>query len=98
MEMRGGMDGLRSLLGIPQSNAPSTVPVRNSATAQSSAPGADHATLSSFAQSVALGQADGDVRMEKVAGIQAALAAGTYNVSAGAVASRLVDAMLAGDR
>jgi anti-sigma28 factor (negative regulator of flagellin synthesis) len=34
--------------------------------------------------------------MEKVAAIQAVLAAGTYNVSAAPVASRIVDAMLAG--
>jgi anti-sigma28 factor (negative regulator of flagellin synthesis) len=34
------------------------------------------------------------VRPEKVAGIQAALAAGTYNVPASAVAAKLVDAML----
>ena len=36
------------------------------------------------------------VRMEKVAAIQAALAAGTYDVPASAVASKLVDAMLGG--
>jgi anti-sigma28 factor (negative regulator of flagellin synthesis) len=33
--------------------------------------------------------------MDKVASIQAALAAGTYNVSPGAIASKLVDSMLA---
>ncbi len=35
-----------------------------------------------------------EVRMDKVAGIQAALAAGTYKVPTGAVASRVVDSML----
>ena len=39
-----------------------------------------------------------DVRTEKVAAVQAALAAGTYNVPASAVASKMVDAMLSGDR
>jgi anti-sigma28 factor (negative regulator of flagellin synthesis) len=34
--------------------------------------------------------------MDKVAGIQAALASGSYSVSAGAVASKVVDSMLAG--
>jgi anti-sigma28 factor (negative regulator of flagellin synthesis) len=34
--------------------------------------------------------------MDKVSSIQAALGAGTYNVPASAVASKLVDAMLAG--
>jgi anti-sigma28 factor (negative regulator of flagellin synthesis) len=34
--------------------------------------------------------------MDKVASIQAALAAGSYNVSAGAVAAKVVDSMLGG--
>jgi anti-sigma28 factor (negative regulator of flagellin synthesis) len=34
--------------------------------------------------------------MDKVAAIQAALAAGTYNVSASDVASKVVDSMLGG--
>jgi len=37
-----------------------------------------------------------EVRMDKVAAIQAALAAGTYNVSALDVASKVVDSMLDG--
>jgi negative regulator of flagellin synthesis FlgM len=37
---------------------------------------------------------DSDVRMNKVATIQAALAAGTYDVSASEVASKVVDSML----
>jgi anti-sigma28 factor (negative regulator of flagellin synthesis) len=35
--------------------------------------------------------------MDKVTGVQAALAAGTYNVPPMAVASKMVDAMLSGD-
>jgi negative regulator of flagellin synthesis FlgM len=38
------------------------------------------------------------VRMDKVAGIQAALAAGTYNVPPALVATRMVDAMLGGQQ
>jgi anti-sigma28 factor (negative regulator of flagellin synthesis) len=34
------------------------------------------------------------VRADKVAGVQAAMAAGTYNVPAAAVASKVVDSML----
>jgi Anti-sigma-28 factor, FlgM len=37
---------------------------------------------------------DEDVRTEKVAEIRAALAAGTYNVPASALAAKLVDSML----
>jgi anti-sigma28 factor (negative regulator of flagellin synthesis) len=33
--------------------------------------------------------------MDKVAGVQAALAAGTYNVPPSAVASKMVDSMMA---
>ena len=36
---------------------------------------------------------DTEVRMDKVASIQAALTAGTFKVSAGAVASRVVNSM-----
>jgi anti-sigma28 factor (negative regulator of flagellin synthesis) len=36
--------------------------------------------------------------MDKVASVQAALEAGTYNVPASAVASRVVDAMLGGEQ
>jgi anti-sigma28 factor (negative regulator of flagellin synthesis) len=38
------------------------------------------------------------VRADKVSAIQGALAAGTYNVPASAVAGKVVDAMLAGGR
>jgi anti-sigma28 factor (negative regulator of flagellin synthesis) len=37
---------------------------------------------------------DSDVRTEKVTSVQMALAAGTYDVSTSAVASKMVDAML----
>jgi hypothetical protein len=43
---------------------------------------------------VALSATDSDVRMDKVASIQAALASGTYNVPASAVASKMVDSMM----
>lgn len=96
MDMRSGLDGLRSLLGVPQTATPAASPVRNSATAGTSAAAADRATLSQAASEAA--QAGGDVRTEKVAAIQAALASGTYSVPATAVASSIIDAMLAGAR
>jgi negative regulator of flagellin synthesis FlgM len=52
------------------------------------------ATFSSAASEVAQTAGDANVRMDKVAGIQAALAAGSYNVPASAVASKVVDSML----
>lgn len=93
MDIRGSLEGLKSLLGTPATApAPSQQP-RSSGTA-GSALGSDLATFSSAGSEVAQTAGDATVRMDKVAGIQAALAAGSYNVSAGAVASKVVDSML----
>lgn len=96
MDIRSGLDGLRSLLGVPQTPASAATPVRNGATAGTAAAAADHATLSQAASQAAQTSAGDDVRMDKVTAIQAALASGTYSVPATAVASRMVDAMLVG--
>jgi negative regulator of flagellin synthesis FlgM len=92
------LDGLKSLLGVPQAVAPAASPVRNGSAAGAFAVASDRATLSSAASEMAQTMAGEDVRGEKVASIQAALAAGTYSVPASAVASSLVDSMLAGGR
>jgi negative regulator of flagellin synthesis FlgM len=55
----------------------------------------DCATLSSAGSEVSTGSDSDGVRMDKVAAVQAALASGTYSVPASAVASKMVDAMLA---
>ncbi|MGC2639102.1 MAG: flagellar biosynthesis anti-sigma factor FlgM, partial [Acidobacteriaceae bacterium] len=54
----------------------------------------DEATLSPAASLAAQAAPDSDVRMDKVAAVQQALAAGTYNVPAGAVAGKVIDQML----
>jgi negative regulator of flagellin synthesis FlgM len=96
MDIRSGLDGLKSLLGVmPQTVAPTGTSVRNGSAAEAPAVGSDRATLSNAASEMAQLPAGDEVRAGKVAGIQAALAAGTYNVSASAVASRVVDSMLA---
>ncbi len=93
MDIRSSLDGLRSLLGV--NPAPLSSPQPKGTSAASGSPfDADRATLSSAASEVSQSLADDGVRPEKVAGIQAALAAGTYDVPASAVASKLVDAML----
>lgn len=95
MDLRTSLDGLKSLLGsstvaAPAASRAGSAAATNGANALSS----DSATLSSAGSEVSLTSSGSDVRMDKVAAVQAALAAGTYNVPASAVASRLVDAML----
>jgi negative regulator of flagellin synthesis FlgM len=88
------LDGLRSLFGVEtRSTAPAAT--RNGAQAGASELTGDHATLSNAGSEASLGSAGDGVRMEKVAAVQAALAAGTYSVPASAVASKMIDAMLA---
>jgi negative regulator of flagellin synthesis FlgM len=93
MDIRTSLDGLKSLLGVA---SPATAPPagKSAAAAGPSALSSDSATVSNAGNEVALTAADSDVRPEKVASIQAAIASGTYNVPASSVASRMVDAMM----
>lgn len=91
MDTRNTVDGLKTLLGVPSTAAPAQ-PVKSKPA--SGALAGDHATVSSAASEVFESAADQGVRAEKVAAVQAALAAGSYNVPASAVAAKVVDAML----
>jgi negative regulator of flagellin synthesis FlgM len=93
MDIRNSLDSLKSLLGVTQPAA-AAIPSKASGATTPSALPSDSATVSSAASQVALTASDSEVRMDKVSSIQAALAAGTYNVPASAVASKMVDAML----
>jgi negative regulator of flagellin synthesis FlgM len=95
MDIRSSLEGLKQLLGTPAA-APVSAQQPKSAAVGGSGLGADRATLSSAGNEVSQTAGDSTVRMDKVAGIQAALAAGSYNVSASAVASKVVDSMLGG--
>jgi flagellar biosynthesis anti-sigma factor FlgM len=100
MDIRNSRDGLRSLLGVNQSPAPAP-PAKGGSAAARVGGGfdSDRATLSEAANEVSQSFEGEGVRTEKVAEVQASLAAGTYDVPAAAVASKLVDAMLsAGQR
>jgi negative regulator of flagellin synthesis FlgM len=94
MDIRSSLDGLKSLLGAPPATPAAPQTVKGGAAASSNALGSDQATFSSAGNEVSLTAADTGVRADKVANIQAALAAGSYNVPASAVASKLVDVML----
>ncbi len=97
MDIRNSLDGLKSLLGV-ESTAPAAArPTRNSRT-DDNALGSDRATLSSAGSEVSQAAREDGVRTEKVASIQAALAAGTYAVPAASVATKVVDAMLGGQK
>jgi flagellar biosynthesis anti-sigma factor FlgM len=93
MDIRNSLDGLRSLLGVNPAAQPATG-AKSSATTTGSALVSDQATLSSAGSEVSLTAGEDGVRADKVSSVQAALAAGTYNVPASAVASKIVDAML----
>ena len=97
MDIHNSLDGLKSLLGV-NPTTPSAPENKNAAAtgAAGSALLSDRATLSSAGSEVSQGISEDGVRTEKVASIQAALAAGTYNVPASAVAAKMVDAMLGG--
>jgi negative regulator of flagellin synthesis FlgM len=96
MDIRSSLDGLKSLLGVTPSDPTATAATqaKSSTTASASALGSDSATLSSAGSEVSLTAADDGVRTDKVVTIQSALATGTYDVPATAVASKVVDAML----
>jgi negative regulator of flagellin synthesis FlgM len=95
MDIRSNLDGLKSLLGV-EATSPQAAQAKGRSTASPSTLTSDQATLSSAGSEVSLTASDPGVRMDKVAAVQAALAAGTYDVPASAVASRVVDSMLDG--
>jgi flagellar biosynthesis anti-sigma factor FlgM len=94
MDIRSGLEGLRSLLGVPQTTTAPVQPSRSGASQESNPLSSDRATLSSVGSSVAETAGDADVRKDKVDQIRTAIIAGTYSIPASAVAPKLVDTML----
>ncbi len=93
MDIRSSMDGLRSLLGV-NPTATSAAQSKSSTAATGSSFDSDKATFSSAASEVSQSASAENVRADKVASVQSALAAGTYNVPASVVASKVIDSML----
>jgi negative regulator of flagellin synthesis FlgM len=98
MDIRSSVEGLKTLLGVPSAGLERAQPVKpGAAAAKASSPlVGDHATLSTAGTEVAQTANESGVRTEKVVAVEAALAAGTYNVPSAAVAGKVVDAMLGG--
>lgn len=93
MEIHNSLNGVNSFASISPA-ATSSEQVKGTSSAGQAASVSDHATLSSTGSGMSQIATDGDVRMDKVASIQAALSAGTYNVPASKVASSIVDSLL----
>ncbi len=103
-----GMDGINSLqkmLGALKTNDSTNVNATSAAGKTGSAAGlvssikvtgntVDSAKLSAAGGLAAQATDTSDVRLTKVAELKAAIAGGTYNVSASAVADKMVEGML----
>ena len=94
MEIRNTTEDLKALLGVAPPSSSMAQQIRGGSAAGQGALTGDRATLSGAGTEVSLSAADETVRMDRVAEVQAALAAGTYQIPAKAVATKLVDAML----
>jgi negative regulator of flagellin synthesis FlgM len=98
MDIRNSLDGLRTLLGVNPTVPSAPQGKTAGATIGSSGFDSDRATLSSAGNEVSQAVSGDDVRIDKVAAVQASLATGSYDVPASAVASKLIDAMLGADQ
>lgn len=91
MNIQNNLQGLQQLFASQEVTGHSSGKAAGATTVGSSA---DEATLSSAASAAAQAAPDSDVRMDKVAQVQKALAEGTYNVASSDVANSMIDAML----
>lgn len=97
MNLSGIFNGLPDLFRSQQTGnaAPTSGSVKTSSAPMSEANGGktDQADLSSTGLAAAQ-SASSDVRMEKVQSVRSAMDAGTYQVSAGAVADKIMQSLL----
>jgi flagellar biosynthesis anti-sigma factor FlgM len=93
VEIRNSLNSLNSIQELTKV-APTVTQAQSGAAAAKKESLSDRATLSSAANVIAQAAANGDVRTEKTAEIQAALAAGSYHVEPAFVAVKVVDSML----
>jgi negative regulator of flagellin synthesis FlgM len=91
MNVHNNLQGLQQLFASQEVAGNSS---GRTASPESGSGSADEATLSSAASAAAQAAPDSDVRMEKVAQVQKALAEGTYSVASSDVANRMIETML----
>jgi negative regulator of flagellin synthesis FlgM len=92
MNVSNNLQALQQLFSSPE--VTETTGKTSGPASQRAEAGTDQATLSAAASVAAAAAPDSDVRMDKVAEIQQALASGSYNVPASAVAGKMIDQML----
>jgi negative regulator of flagellin synthesis FlgM len=95
MNVNDGLHGLPEALGVSQASPVSAAqPQQQAAFSATGSSIQDRTELSTAASLAHQAMSAPDVRMDKVAAIQQALANGTYQVSASAVADKLVRQMM----
>ena len=95
MEIRNNAEALKAFLGV-SSSQPAKSPAVHGSEAEElrAAFKGDEARLSGLGAAMQSAAGHDAVRIDKVAAVQRALAAGTYNVAATEVADKMIEAML----
>jgi len=97
MEIRNDAEALKAFLGVSSTTpAPARPAQSNESTAAQAVFAGDQATFSQAGTEVSQATDEAALRMDKVAAVQQALAAGSYSVPSTAVAGKVIDAMLGG--
>ncbi len=90
----GSLNGVGGIKGTSAAAATAATATEKKPENVASAAVSDQATVSSTGGLVAAALSTSDVRQDKVASLQAAIASGSYNVSSSDVASKIVDSLL----
>ena len=95
MEIGNNAEALKAFLGVSETTSPKLSGPSRAGTGEMK-PGftEDEATLSHLGTALHGALSQEGVRLDRVAAVQQALAAGTYSVPAEKVADKLIDAML----